>query len=388
MFVKKKLSLILILAVLLLNINVYADIGIEDNLRSYILADSETGKILESYNIDEIVEIASISKIMTYAVVMDHVIKGDISLDDMIRIDADTARIKGSTFDLKEGEEFKVEELLEASLVVSGNDATYALAKYVAGSEAGFAELMNAKAGEIGLENAVFYNSTGLPIYPEDVQNKMTTRELFELANYIINSYPDVIEITKLKAIGMADRDFFHWNSNPLIPKIKEVDGLKTGFTNKAGYCHVATFTKKAKKGQADDLRLIAIVMGAKNLNERNKMGETLVKYGLDNYSNKVFLDSEVPISKLYFENGKVQEINIYPSTNYSELVKEDEDIEIEVDLKDKTTLPLKRDQVVGSVRIVEDGKTVYESDVLVKESLKKANIFVRFGRKIKSIFN
>ena len=132
---KKKISFILASLILLLNINVYADIGIEDDLRSYILADSATGKILESYNIDEVVEIASISKIMTYAVVMDHVIKGDLSLDDELIIDADTARIKGSTFDLKEGERFTVQELLEASLVVSGNDATYALAKHIAGRD-------------------------------------------------------------------------------------------------------------------------------------------------------------------------------------------------------------------------------------------------------------
>lgn len=384
---KKKISIILLLLILLLNINVYADIGIEDHLRSYILADSATGKILESYNIHEVVEIASISKIMTYAVVMDHVIKGDLALDDELIIDADTERIKGSTFDLKEGERFTVQELLEASLVVSGNDATYALAKHVAGSEAGFAKLMNGKAREIGLENAIFYNSTGLPIYPEDVQNQMTTEELFELANYIINNYPEVIEITKLRAIGMAERDFFHWNSNPLIPKIKEVDGLKTGFTNKAGYCHIATFIKEAEKGEEDDLRLISIVMGADDLKQRNKTSETLVRYGLDNYSNKVFLDSDLPVSKLYFENGKVQEINIYPSSSYSELVKEDEDIEIEVELKDKASLPLKRDQVVGSVRVVEAGKTVYESDVLVKESLKKANLLTRIGRKVKALF-
>lgn len=385
---KRKISFILAILIIFLNINVYADIGIEDSLRSYILADSKTGKILESYNIDEVIEIASISKIMTYIVVMDSVNGGDISLEDIILVDKDTARVNGSTYKLKEGEEFTVKELLEASLVISGNDATYALAKHVAGTEANFATMMNKKAKDIGLENAVFYNSTGLPIYPEDIQNKMTTRELFELSKYIVENYPEILEISKLKAVSNADRDFFQWNSNPLIPKIKQVDGLKTGFTNRAGYCHVSTFKEQAKKGVRDELRLISIVMGADDIQTRNKMSERLVKYGLENYSKKVFLDPDVPMDKLYFEKGKEQEINVFPNTSFSELVKKDQDIEVVVDFKEDIKLPLKRDEVVGVAKIVENGNTIYSSDLIVRDKLEKANFLVIIGRKINTVFN
>lgn len=389
---KRKFTFILILAIILLNASVYADIGIEDDLRSYILADTKTGEILESHNIDEVVEIASISKIMTYTVVMDNVTNGNISLDDIVTIDADTASINGSTFRLQEGESFTVRELLEASMVVSGNDATYALAKYVAVTEENFAKLMNEKAKELGLENAIFYNSTGLPIYPEDVQNMMTTNELFQLSNYIINNYPDVIEISKLQAISRSDRDFFQWNSNPLIPKIKEVDGLKTGFTNKAGYCHVSTFIQEGKKGETEDLRLIGIVMGAKELVGRNRMSEILVRYGLNNYSEKIFLDPDVSIDKLYFEMGEEQEIDFYPATKYSELVKENQDIELIIDLKDNIRLPLEKDQIIGTTRIIDEGKNVYETNILVKEKLEQADFPTRLTRTIfrtlRSIFN
>ena len=384
---KKKFSLILLVFIVLLSSFSYADIGIEDNLRSYILADTDTGKILESYNIDEVVEIASISKIMSYTVIMDSVTRGDISLDDIIVIDEDTERVNGSTFKLKEGESFTVEELLEASLVISGNDATYALAKHVAGTEWKFAEMMNEKAKEIGLKNAVFYNSTGLPIYPQDIQNQMTTRELFQLSDYILEYYPDILEISRLKAVSVASRDFFQWNSNPLIPKISEVDGLKTGFTNRAGYCHVSTFKEEAKKGERDDLRLIGIVMGAEDLDTRNKMSEFLVRYGLNNYSKKVFLDPDVPLDKLYFEKGEVQEINIFPATGFSKLIKADEDIKTEIDKYEDIKLPIKKNQVVGKVKVVKGNVILEESDLIVKENLNKAKWYVRFIRILKTIF-
>lgn len=385
---KKRISFILLLAIILLNTSVFADIGIEDNLRSYILADAKSGKILEAYNIEEVIEIASISKIMTYIVVMDSIRNEDISLDDIVLVDKDTERVNGSTFKLKEGESFTVEKLLEASLVISGNDATYALAKHVAGTESNFANIMNKKAKDIGLENAIFYNATGLPIYPQDIQNKMTTEELFRLSKYIIENYPDIIEISSLKAVSDADRNFFQWNSNPLIPKIKEVDGLKTGFTNRAGFCHVATFKEEEKKGERDELRLISIVMGAKDINTRNKMSEMLVRYGLNNYEKKVFLDPDVPVDKLYFENGQVQEVNIYPTEKFSELVKKDEDIEVVVDLKNNLKLPLKKEQVIGAAKIVKNGETIFQTDIIVKDRFKRANFFVIIGRKIKKVFN
>ena len=255
--------------------------------RSYILADYETGEILEEHNIEEVVEIASISKLMSFLVVMDKIEEGKISLDDIIKIDKDTTRIKGSSFKLRVGEEFTVRELLEAAIVISGNDATYALAKHVAGREEDFVILMNEKAKEIGLNNAVFYNSTGLPVEGKDIQNKMTTREILKLSQYIIKNYPSILDICQIKAIEVKDRDFFQINTNPLLFERDEVDGLKTGFTNKAGYSYVSTFNKKGKVGETKDLRLIAIVMGAKDLAERNQLAKVLVEqFGISGIKN------------------------------------------------------------------------------------------------------
>lgn len=379
--------LALLIIITLTNSIAYGDIGIRENLRSYILADFESGKILEEYNIDEVIETASISKLMSYLVIMDQVSIGNISLDDIVIIDKDTAKINGSSFKLKAGEEFTVKELLDASIVVSANDATYALSKHVAKTEENFVKLMNEKAVELGLVNSKFYNSTGLPVTGKDVQNKMTTREIFQLSKYIIDKYPNILETTKIKAIGLASRDYFQRNTNPLLNKIEEVDGLKTGFTNKAGYCHVSTFNIKSRYRKTTDLRLISIVMGAKDMEERNEMSQILVQYGLDNYSNRIFLDKELPLDTLYFSKGDITAVNAFPEKNFSKLTKSDENIKVNIDIDEKLKLPLHRNTNIGKVVIEKDGEAIFETNILIKEDVNKAPWYVLIGRFLDDLF-
>lgn len=354
--------------------------------RSYILADYETGEILEEHNIEEVVEIASISKLMSFLVVMDKIEEGKISLDDVIKIDRDTARVNGSSFNLKVGEEFTVRELLEAAIVVSGNDATYALAKHVAGTEAEFVKLMNQKAKELGLDNAVFYNSTGLPVNGTDVQNKMTTREILKLSRYIIKHHPSILDICKIRAIEVEERDFFQINTNPLLFEIEEVDGLKTGFTNKAGYSYVSTFNKKGKAGETKDLRLIAIVMGAKDLKVRNQMAKVLVEYGLDNFSNRIILDKDAPITTLEIPKGDISEVDIFPEEGFSKLVSKDSKITLTLNI-DEINLPIEKNSKVGRVYVRENDEIIFETDVLIKEDVNTAKWYVLLWRFIKELF-
>lgn len=341
-FMKRILSILLLLMILT-NSVALGEIGIEDNVRAYILADFETGQVLEQYNIDEVVEIASISKLMSYIIIMEEVSKGNIALDDIIKIDKDTTKIKGSSFKLKVGEEFTVKELIEAAMVVSGNDATYALAKHVAKTEEKFVQRMNEKAKEMGLINTVFYNSTGLPVAQTNVQNQMTTREIFQLSRYLIEKYPNVLQTAKIRAIEVVSRDFFQRNTNPLLDEIKEVDGLKTGFTNKAGYCYVSTFNIRGRKTKTKDLRLIAIVMGAKDLEIRDAMSKILVQYGMNNYSNRIFLDKEIPLKTLEFPKADIIEVPIFPKEGFAKLIKNDDNMTINMDIKEDITLPIQK---------------------------------------------
>lgn len=367
---------------------VYGDLNIEKDIRSYILADFETGQILESSNIDEVIEIASISKLMSYLVIMDEISLGNISLDDNIVIDKDTTKIKGSSFKLKAGEEFTVKELLDAGMVVSANDAIYALAKHAAKTEEKFVILMNEKAKELGLVNSVFYNSTGLPVQEKNVQNKMTTREIFELSKYIIKTYPGVLETSRQRSIEVVSRDFFQRNTNPLLMEIREVDGLKTGFTNKAGYCYVSTFNMQGQPNNTKDLRLIAIIMGAKNIEERNEMSKVLVEYGLKNYSHKIFLDKKIPLKILNFPKGDITQVATIPDKEFSKLIKKNENIIVNICIDEDISLPIMKNMVVGTVTVEQDGQSIFETDILVNEDVNKAKWHVIVGRFFEALFD
>lgn len=384
---RKIVIIFLILMMLIHNFVVYAELGIEEGVRSYILADFKTGQILKEYNIDEVVEMASISKLMSYLVIMDEVSKGNISLEDIIKIDKDTTKIKGSSFELKAGEEFTVEELLEAAIIVSGNDATYALAKHVAGTEEKFVKMMNNKTKEIGLKTAIFYNSTGLPASRKSVQNKMSTREIFELSRYIISKYPQILDITTIKSIEVPSREFFQRNTNPFLMEIKGVDGLKTGFTNKAGYCYVSTFNIEARKSMTKDLRLIGIVMGAKSLEERNDMARVLVEYGLNNYSNKIFIDKKSPLETLNFPKGTLTQVNVYSGKEFSKLVKNDDNIQVKLSI-DEIELPVKKNTKVGTATVEENGRVIFKTNILIKEDVDRAKWYVVIGRSFRRLFN
>ena len=189
----------------------------------------------------------------------------------MIYIDEDTTKVKGSSLELKEGESFTVNELLEALMVVSANDATYALAKYVAGSEEAFVNMMNDKAKSLGLNNTIYFNSTGLP--EGEIQNMMSPRDIFILSRHIINKYPEILSLTTIPYIEIPSRGYKEQNTNPLLNEIIGVDGLKTGFTNKAGYCLVSTVNVHGTTNQDENFRLIGIVMGTKNEDKRKEMG-------------------------------------------------------------------------------------------------------------------
>ena len=379
-----------LLLIVILNSIVVASVGIEEEVRAYLLGDYETGEILEEYNIIEPIEIASISKLMSYLIVMEHVERGLISLDDKVYIDEDVPNIKGSSLKLEAGEVFTVDELLKAALVVSANDAVYALAKYVAGTEEAFVQIMNDEAIKIGLDSAFFVNSTGLP--EGDFQNKMSTEDIFKLSRYIINRYPEVLSITTIPYIELVDRDYKEENTNPLLNEIKGIDGLKTGFTNKAGHCLVSTINIEGDYIETEDLRLISIVMGTKSEEKRKEISGKLVLYGLKNYSKKILANENAPIGMVYMPKSKDKEIEIYPSKKFSKIINNGNHIDKDVLIDENLKLPLKPMDKVGKLILSINGEILDEIDLIVHKGVKKENLIIRILRSIKvffiSIFN
>lgn len=378
---QKQIMLILIFILLFSSVTFADTVGIEGEVRSYLLGDFETGEILEGYNIDKPLEVASITKLMTYLVVMDEVSSGNISLDDLVYIDEEVSNIRGSSFNLKEGEIFPVETLIESLLIVSANDSAVALAKHVSGDTNSFVKMMNHKAKELKLNATYYLNPTGFP--EEQGQNMMSTMDIFVLSKYIIEKYPQVLEITKKPCMDITDREIINENTNPLLGEIYGVDGLKTGFTNKAGNCLVATANIVGSEDEKD-LRFISITMGAKTMEKRMELSKTLLEHGISNYKNKRMLNKDIPVDILNLPNGKKTEVEVYPGEDVYKIVKAGEDIYRDIQIDEEVKLPLKAGDEVGKITLYNDDEIIDEYPLEVREAVKKANFIIMIGRYLK----
>lgn len=382
--IQKQLIIIVVFLILFNSISIADNVGIEGEVSAYLLGDFKTGRVLEGYNIDKPLEVASITKLMTYLIVMDEVSNGEISLEDSVYIDEEVSKIKGSSFNLKEGEIFSVETLLESLLIVSANDSAVALAKHVAGDTNSFVKLMNEKAKELNLKSTYYINPTGLP--EEQGQNMMSTKDIFILSRHILEKHPQILGITSKTCMDITDREFTNENTNPLLGEVNGVDGLKTGFTNKAGHCLVST-ANIVGEGDEGDLRFISITMGAKTMEKRKELSKTLLEYGISNYKNKRMFNKDIPIDTLKFPNGKKTEVDVYPSDDVYTIVKAGEDIYRDIDLDKEIELPLKSGDKVGRITLYNNEKIIDEYPLVVKEEVKKANFIIRIGRLLEQFF-
>lgn len=367
------------------------DLDIKDRTNAYLIGDYETGLILEEYNIDEPIEIASITKVMSYLVVADELKLGNISLDDSIYIDRETARVGGSSLKLKMGETLKVGDLLAGLMVVSGNDATYALAKHTFNTEEEFVEEMYRKAEELGLESAEFYNSTGLPEpsptgnLEDRKQNKMSPRDIFTLTRYIIKEHPEVLEFTSMVKLSLPTRDYEKNNTNDLLITLPGVDGFKTGFTDKAGYCLVSTIPNALA---SEDSRLISVVMGAKTVQERSSVSRKLINYTSSNYANKNLLNTKKPIQAIPMKNIDGGYLKIYPKEDYREIINASDNLDMDIELKRFLSPSFKKGEVVGTATIYRNSEEIKKVDLIVKENIIKNTLLGKILGKIRFMFS
>lgn len=374
---KKFVLLIITLTLIFGSTLSFASIGYEDKSRAYLLADFDTGEILTSYNIDEQLEIASITKLLSYYVAMDKVKEGKVSLEDQVVIGEDVTKLTGSSYKLKAGEVMTLDKLLKASIIISGNDATYAMAKHISGSEAKFVEDMKAKANALGLSNIEIYNSSGLPLTNNGIQNKMTTRDVYKIVRGLLRTHPEVLEISRIPFISEPSRKFFEMNTNPLLKQVSDVNGLKTGSTIKAGYCFVSSVNIKGEPRRSEDLRLIGIVMGSRNFEDRTEVSKALVNYGRDNYLNKIMLHNELALEKLEIPNGNPQIIDIYPEEGFTKLIKKDSDIRLDIKVN-HPPLPLSTNTNLGSVTVYKDDVEVFSTSLVNKIGVEEADLLTK----------
>lgn len=376
----KKICLFLFLMFFTMS-NVFAEeIILAENATSAILIEASTGEIIYQKNIHEKRPPASMTKMMSMLLIMESIEKGNIYLTDEVTASAYASSMGGSQIFLEAGEKMTVEELLKGIAIGSGNDATVAMAEKIAGTEKNFAKLMNDRAKELGLKNTNFKNSTGL-----DAENHYSTAYDMAMIAKELVKHEKILEFTGTYEEYLrkdSDSPFWLVNTNKLVRFYSGADGLKTGFTSEAGYCLTAT----AKK---DNMRLITVVMNEPTSQIRNSETTSMLDYGFNMYGIDEILNTDTILSKEKVELGEIEEVEVVPTENVQILNnknKEQRKVTYETEM-DIIKAPVKVGDIVGKIKIIEDGKTINAIDVTVKENVDKANIFTIYYRNLKKMF-
>lgn len=266
--------------------------GYFDVFNGVLLGDADTGRVIFAHNRYQPVPIASTTKLMTWLLLAEAVERGEKSFSDRARISAKVARLSDtpdSQILIKENSEIPVSELVDCMMLASSNECALAVAEYVAGSEEAFVELMNARAKEMRLSSAKFYNCHGLPSYAESTavtkrQNVMSVSDMFKLSRFILGRYPEITDTTSKKTGTMDTLKYASYNSNSTLFNVDGVNGLKTGSTNKAGSCVVVSMPFDCG---GETHTAVAIVMGAETAQERGQAAEILLKYAAVYFGEK-----------------------------------------------------------------------------------------------------
>ena len=259
-------------------------------MNSVVLGDADTGELLFSYNRNTALPVASLSKLMSYLLIREAVAQGKASLTDTVYI-SDAAEAISLSGDgmivLQSGTSAPFSELLEGMLIASSNECAVALAEHIYGSEAAFTAQMNSRASELGFSSAKMYNCSGLPSYSDDPipvkrQNTMSAYHLFQLSGMILRNYPEIQEITAKQLSHMPSlNDYWTANSNPLVFNMEGVTGLKTGSTNRAGYCLVATLPIET---EGENHMIVLVLLGAETAEIRGQAAEILLRYARNSF--------------------------------------------------------------------------------------------------------
>ncbi len=375
---------ILILLLLLISIPLVKAEETEDlapNAKSAIMIEASTGEILFQKNKDEKLAPASMTKMMSMLLIMEEIENGNLKWNEMITTSEKASSMGGSQIFLKVGEKMTVEDLLKGVAIASGNDAVVALAERVSGSEEQFVKRMNVRAKDLGLKNTNFINATGLTAdnhYSSAYDMSLIAKELVKHEKILefTSTYEDYLRKD-------TKSPFWLVNTNRLVRFKEGVDGLKTGFTDEAGYCLTATMKK-------DNMRLITVVMKEENTSKRSADTTKMLDYGFNVYMVQTILDEKTTIEKKKVELGKTLTTEIVPKENITILNKKSDDqknITYKTNIN-KIIAPVKKGDKVGTIDIIEDNNIISTIDATVKEDISKANILTIYLRNLKEIIS
>lgn len=362
---KKRFACCLALALLFALATPAFAANLDVNAKAVVLMEKTTGEVLYEENAHEQLEPASVTKVMTMLLIMEALDGGVITKDTMIPVSATAAGMGGSQVYLKEGEEFPVNDMLKAIAVASGNDASVAMAEYLAGSESSFVEKMNAKAAELGMEDTVFQNCTGLPAEGHHT----SAYDIALMSRELILHHPDIRTYTTIWMDTIRDGAFQLANTNKLIRYYSGATGLKTGSTDSALYCLSATAEKEG-------MEMIAVVLGSPTSSDRFEAAKTLLNYGFSAYTLVTAAPSEplVPVAVELGRQGSVQpvlseEVRLL-------LAKEDAGkLATTVDLLESVQAPVEQGQELGQLTILVDGEERASVKLIAQEAVGRLSL-------------
>ncbi len=355
-----------------------ATIDFDITSKSALLFDVKSKEVLFEKASTQHLPVASMVKMMTILLTLEEIKKGNLSLDTMITTSENASGMGGSQIFIDPFVEYKAEDLLKGVIIASANDASVALSEHISGSEKTFVSKMNERAKELGMNDTHYSNCTGLPAPEQYSCARDSALLLSEVIKHDI--YHDYSKIWMDELVHPSGRKTGLVNTNRLIRYYEGCDGGKTGSTNEAGCCLSAS----ASRG---NMRLISVVIGAQNSQTRFNEASALFNYGFSNFENKTILNTLNPVKIMPVNKGKVDEIQIFASEDYSILVKKGEKVEIDVSyqLPESIKAPASKGEVVGKAVVSKQGTVVKEIDLKVMTDLEKLSLKDCFDRVIEA---
>ncbi len=335
--------------------------------RAYILMDADSGQIIMQQQADEPMPPASLTKMMTSYVVEYEADQGKIKYTDPVLISVNAWRTGGSKMFVREGNTVAVEDLLRGIIIQSGNDASIAMAEHIAGSESAFADVMNQHARLLGMNKTNFVNATGLP----DPNHYTTARDLAILARALIKQFPEQYKLYAEK--------YFTWNDirqpnrNLLLWRDSTVDGLKTGHTEEAGYCLVASAVR-------DGMRLISVVLGTVNEEARARETQKLLSYGFRYFETHSLYSAGQPLQDARVWKGAVDTVQMGLSEPVAVTIPrgQKDQLQATLEMDPLLTAPLTQGQVLGQLKVTLNDNLVAERPLIALQAVEEGSFFKR----------
>lgn len=338
------------------------------------LVEAESSQILYCKECEQPLPPASITKNMSLLLVFEAIEEGKTGWEETVIVSQKAWETGGSRMFLEIGQEVSVRDLVKGIAIISANDACVAIAEHLYGSEAAFVRRMNERAGELGLDNTNFQNSSGLP-HPD---HYMSATDIARLSRHIVQHYPEALDFFSQQEFTF--NGIKQYNRNPLLGRYPGADGLKTGHTQEAGYCLAATAVQ-------DDMRLIAVVLNSPDETARQQDIETLLNYGFRHYELVTLHRADESVASVSIARGTSPEIPVVSEKNIRAVVpagREDELEEVVV-LDGQVTAPVEQGEPVGKLIVKLDGKEIAETTLLAGETVKRANFLVLIFREAAS---